>query len=506
MKKLYLCAFVSAFFWQCGQAPLASGGSGGIETTNGMTASVILEDNLTAKVGVRLRPLEYLVGDSLTSWFTIDTVTDTGGVFVLDSIPSGQYLLECLYQDSLGLVRGIVFEDGDSFKDLGTLELEKSVKLDGYIESRRDSSRPMLRVFGLERRIFADEKGSYEMSIPARYRFTLRASDEDTLVDTTLTQEPSPNETRMLNIDLGSYEYDSILVNKFLSSAQVTGFDWQTRAPRTNNRLRTLILDSLGIDSLPASIGGLHFLRTLSLSGNPLKNLPEGLGRLDGLNALIMEDADFGYIPRPILKLNELLFLNMNACSLVAIPDSIGLLKSLKSLWLKGNRIDSLPAALYTLSNLQDLKVSHNAIRSLSPDIDKLQSLTSFTADNNRLSALPDQIATLQNLKAIRAYNNELTAIPDSIGTLPSLHILQISNNQITQLPSSIGRITGLEKLEIANNPLSSLPESVTNLTNLTRLGVYGCRLCTVSPAIDTWLVSYLGENWKTDQRQTGCE
>jgi internalin A len=181
-----------------------------------------------------------------------------------------------------------------------------------------------------------------------------------------------------------------------------------------------LDLSSLGLVTLPESIGQLSQLQTLYAYNNRLTTLPDSIGQLSQLQKLYASHNQ-----------------------LHALPDSIGQLSQLQTLYAYNNRLATLPDSIGQLSQLQELDVSHNQLR-----------------------VLPDSIGQLSQLQKLGVADIQLRALPDSIGQLSQLQKLDVSHNQLRALPASIGQLSQqLQGLFLHSNEALHIPSVVLGPT-----------------------------------------
>jgi len=269
---------------------------------------------------------------------------------------------------------------------------------------------------------------------------------------------------------------------------------WQNARERIQEGLRggstRLDLRTLGLTSLPESIGQLAYLQSLDLTVNELTSLPESIGHLAHLESLDLSFNRLTWLPKSIGQLACLRMLLLRKNQLTLLPESIGQLARLQSLGLSSNNLTLLPESIGQLRNLQTLRVSENQLRSLPESIGHLANLQSLDLKLNRLTSLPQSIGQLRNLESLDLLSNRLTSLPESIGQLRNLESLDLRSNQLTSLPESIGQLANLRSLDLSSNNLTSLPESIRRLTGLRSLFLHGNEALGLAPEVlgPAWL------------------
>jgi internalin A len=104
-----------------------------------------------------------------------------------------------------------------------------------------------------------------------------------------------------------------------------------------------LLLNHLGLTTLPESISQLSQLRDLYLSHNQLTTLPESISQLSQLRDLYLSDNKLTTLPESISQLSQLRLLYLDGNGLTTLPESLKNLKQLEKLYLHGNEALGLP-------------------------------------------------------------------------------------------------------------------------------------------------------------------
>lgn len=176
----------------------------------------------------------------------------------------------------------------------------------------------------------------------------------------------------------------------------------------------SLDLSSLGLWTLPQSIGQLKTLRTLQLQHNNLRALPSIIGQLVSLE-----------------------YLDVSTNQLNLLPPEVGQLTMLRILNLFNNQLRTLPPEIGQLTALTELILSNNQINSLSPEIRKLTALTTLSLYENRLSTLPPELGQLTRLEQLILSGNCLSDLPKTLAKLDALKELTLHDNSLG-IPSEL--------------------------------------------------------------------
>jgi|GEM_PF-1100019 len=302
-----------------------------------------------------------------------------------------------------------------------------------------------------------------------------------------------------------------------------------------SSRSTSLLLNGLGLSSLPGQIGDLTELTSLNLSSNQLDTLPPEIWKLYALTNLDLSRNNQLNISPPLLdKLSQLEArgcsvelpdhflehrafltglrswaedtaaseeerrarvvameriieakssrsnsLSLDGLELSSLPVQIGDLTELTSLNLSRNRINILPAEIRRLTALENLDLSANQLNIIPPEIWDLTTLTRLGLAANQLDRIPAEIAKLNALKSLNLYSNRLTILPAEFVNLTALTELSLGSNQLETFPLEITKLNALESLFLGFNGLSTLPSEFSDLAALTRLDLAGNQLDT---------------------------
>ncbi|KAL4459073.1 hypothetical protein ABPG75_013938 [Micractinium tetrahymenae] len=201
-----------------------------------------------------------------------------------------------------------------------------------------------------------------------------------------------------------------------------------------SEQLEELHLINLGLESLPASIGGLRKLRELCLGRNRLglrpNAIPWEVTQLTSLTRLELQYNGFEAGPPAVVgELPSLVELNIggnlwgSACS--DLPPEYAQLTRLRYLTLTNCELSALPPVVRCLPSLELLKLNINKIQTL-PGGPYLRRLEGLDLSHNRFTAgYPAALAAASRLEIIsfqhdgRHYSDPAVALRDALAPLP---------------------------------------------------------------------------------------
>lgn len=210
-----------------------------------------------------------------------------------------------------------------------------------------------------------------------------------------------------------------------------------------SKRLKFLYLGNVLGESLPKGSENLAELESLNLSNNRLKESLD-LGRLTSLKSLVLQSNQLASLPKSIGKLANLETLDVSSNQLTELPEGIFNSLNIKRIQLNNNQLTSLPSSITKLKNLSELNISSNQLKELPNKLGELASLQIFGFGINDISLLPTSIGQLKRLKILGMGHNPLKNLPETLGDCDSLQNLQINNCLLETLPSSIGKLKQL--------------------------------------------------------------
>jgi len=391
---------------QCTISNVAGTGS---QAGNGIvTATVITPDGQpAANASVFLRPKTFLKDTTAISETRIpDATTAKNGVFAIDSVDPGEYLVEVNDEIQNALLLVCVKDSGKT-ANLGTLMLKPQAGFYGLVvrENIPATTRVFVQAYGFDHIREVNVYGEFSFfKIPAG-NYDLRIFSSDTslgVVDSEIITV-NPAEELDAGLFLLPFEYwrDTLVVRELLDSnglidtpvtsvtvvknGRVGELDLTHRAisviPKSigNLRLTHLIVNENFISSLPVEIGKIASLEYLSATMNRLFELPHEIGNCKRLKHLeVSNNRYFNRIPFEIGELTSLTYLGFQRNDITILPGSIGNLTALKTLDLGYNRIERLPFEIITLHELDFLSINYNRLRHNPPEIEQWIDAYSF--------------------------------------------------------------------------------------------------------------------------------
>ncbi len=236
---------------------------------------------------------------------------------------------------------------------------------------------------------------------------------------------------------------------------------------KKKNRVVSLNLAGLGLDSIPTSIGNLTKLKYLNLWNNRLEILPWTMEYLKELDSLYLNYNNFKKLPDFLDKLTSLKKLSLsNNFSLNSIPQSlISLVKSNFSQKYQDEGVISDEAPVLGLLEV----LTGQKLKKLEKD----ESVSKTCAINYKLNSdgnvigiyiygyygfqinfIPQQLQWLNELEEIVIRDQNIKAIPTSLVKLKFLKLLDLMGNSIKAVPNWLLTHPSLEKLDLSENQL----------------------------------------------------
>ncbi len=421
---------------------------------------------------IRVRSSHYLADTSGISNSGIDSqhdgATDRNGKFEIQRLDPGTYVVEALSSDSTAAILSFRFAQNVRQLQLDPDTLRPPSTVTGTVEIPDSLRKRSAYAFveGLERVSRVDSTGRFSISgVPrgdtvtvqvALYRTSnvvTRRAPLPIVQDTARVIEPVS-----LPIDLSD---DTLAVRRQLNAAghTTTSVLSVVTIDSAAQRVSSLDLAYLGIDSLLPGIARLDSCRSIDLTGNSLRNLPSQLADMPILRELELDSNELGQVPPQLQNLQQLRLISLAANQIDSIPIWLTTLSLIETIQLQSNNIDSVPHAMFDLPRLRTFSVSDNRIRTIPASVGRSRVLQNLSFSANLLTSIPDSLCEVTVLDAIHLSNNQLTAVPECIGSLRSLLTLELQNNDLTTLPSSITHLRVLGHLDVSDNSLCT-PDS----------------------------------------------
>jgi len=344
IKKLLLTIITGAFcvFINCSTTSFdVAGGGSDLEISACVIEGKAVDSlgNVLIGASVRLRPTEYLCRSPLDTCNEkiADAVTNVNGIYRFDSVDIGEYYIETVFQDSLGLLSSVSVVQNETTKHIQDSTLLPLATISGKINiSTETNDSQMVLVFGLERNIVPDSSGYFSLKIPeGKYRLFFSA-DSSELTISVLSGEPKTIDIR-INCDSITIN-DSVTLRTLLDNSGLSGLSFDSVATFEKGNVVYLDLSNRSIKQIDSLILKLCRLKVLNLSNN---NLDDSV--------------------RLIFKLKDLEKLYLNGNKITTIPQGIGDLDNLKVLDVSSNKLTSLSSAL-TKHSLEYFNIANNFI------------------------------------------------------------------------------------------------------------------------------------------------
>lgn len=325
------------------------------ETTNGkLIATVVLEDGTpVAGADVFIRPDTFLRDTLLLDEAPkSDAITDSSGKFRIDSIDSGDYLLEIRAGNKLACLTKCSFNEINGFShDFDQIIMDHASAFYGnvYRVNPINDEQIYIQVYGQERIAAVDSAGSFRFTgiAPGIHKLRVFSSKKASGINSEDTISVGSKEIADIGTLLlpDDYWHDSVIVRTILDINNLSSVNISEVVEYQHGRIKTLDLSNHQLQIIPDEIRQLR-LHTLLLASTGLDSITKEIGRLRRLKVC---DISNNTISR--------------------IPGSFGNLKRLKKLNLSNNKLDNLPPTMVSLTNIEQLTVSGNMLIDIDPDV-----------------------------------------------------------------------------------------------------------------------------------------
>lgn len=342
-------------FLKCGESPV-TGGSSDTEVSAEITG-VARDVNGKSVQGaiVRLRPVDYLSGDTITNKPVTEAIctTDANGKYQIDSIEAGIYKLEVSSGDSFGCIEECVITDQECTLEMklmplgtvaGNVDLRNGMKM-FYKKTR-------IQVYGTAHAATIDSTGFFMLKLPAG-EHKLRISVDESLYDeldiNVTVQASQYKNIGYLTLDYvpmqlcWEYTCDSSIVRAFLDTNGYSDVAVEDVSVKEYNRIRELHLRGFTLTSSMYLLAQLNWLKVLDLGrtgitdschflfsmGNSLEELRLDSNNITGLSMCI----------EGLFQLNEL---DVSSNQLTDLPKHLPVF-NFKYLNISDNYICNLP-------------------------------------------------------------------------------------------------------------------------------------------------------------------
>ena len=232
-------------------------------------------------------------------------------------------------------------------------------------------------------------------------------------------------------------------------------------------RIKKMYFSSMGLDSLPASIGKLDSLTILTLNDNKLKFIPESICSIfENLDSLAVDNNEIctPALPTCIKNTTTIAFYDSQYCEIGYDEEDEDFINQLI---IENWGEDSLSFLFDQFNNLTNWDTFEETIEN---NLILVSRITEIRYDGRDITKIPDEIAELDMLNRLEIQDNQIEIIPDFIGSLLNLTYFTINDNKIGVIPGTIGNLINLEVFKISKNLLNSIPEAIGGLVNLEKL------------------------------------
>ncbi|MBN1576494.1 MAG: hypothetical protein JW913_08080 [Chitinispirillaceae bacterium] len=330
---------------------VVEGGASGTDVGICMVHGEVIDslDRPVAGSTVRLRPFDYVAGRDTGSVIKRDCSSGADGRFVLENVPAGRYVVECIYADSFGEASECVIDSLDTITFLPPAVVRPMALIVGTTmgEQPLGEGDHSIQVIGLERTAPIDSSGNFRLLAPAGWcRLNLHGIDPDRSdIDTVVYLRSGPNEMdrhhEHATPPCDSLACELAVVRELLDSNGLQSVPTESVVTVAENRVVELRLRGLGIRAVPESVCRITRLRVLDIGDNALRELPRGIDRLRRLVELVADSNALREIPASIGMIDSLRTLDLSFNQLLSLPEPITYL-SLDYLDLEGNMLCNL--------------------------------------------------------------------------------------------------------------------------------------------------------------------
>ncbi|KAG5666980.1 hypothetical protein PVAND_014983 [Polypedilum vanderplanki] len=252
----------------------------------------------------------------------------------------------------------------------------------------------------------------------------------------------------------------------------------ETESLKNLQNLMTISITRLkyGFAYFQELLNGLTNLITLELSSNNLTDIKfEFFSQFNKLNRLILNNIGINSLPNDaFVNLNSLTYLSLSDNEFLTLnPESFRGLENLSELWLQNCGMEDLSLLpFHHLTNLTYLYIQENPVNTLPSKLfENNKNLESISCWNCKIETIEKNVFdSLPNLSYIHLYGNNLTSIGEEIFVnLPNLFSINLWDNQVKRLNSnSFGVLENLTEFNVRNNGIDEIdPKLFVKFPNL---------------------------------------
>lgn len=288
------------------------------------------------------------------------------------------------------------------------------------------------------------------------------------------------------DVSLGSLQLDSMeptLEELPLTRLDISRNDISTIAPAQLESLTELVARGTSLTSFEG-LERCRKLRVIDLRGprgaQRTFTFPDWLEWLTELRTLRVQNLAFDEVPATIGKLPRLVELALSSKTLTALPDEIGDLSELRRLVLNDlvsgcEQLAELPSSLGRLAKLELLHVSRGGLKRLPESISDCKALRDVELDDLDLADPMEtmiQLAQLPALSRLSVTNSGLTRLPESLAEHTGLTDVRLVGKfaSYAQAARVICSLPSLERLDLSRFALAGLPKCFSECTSLRAL------------------------------------
>lgn len=351
-----LCAIITGalLLLSCSQNHAGNGSGSGVG--NPMVAGVVIREDRSYAQGatVRIRPRTYLasIDSTAQSGRLLDVNTQSDGSYALSGLLSGEYTLEIVDGDSVGILKQFAILSTDTAINFAVDTLRQLATITGTVLLGALPSQAVdILIEGLDRQMQPGADGRFALKVPeGRHRLVMADNQRDVLIhnDTVTVQRGEQSRAIQAVADSSTIacsdgRCDSLVVRRLLDEAGLSGIAVDSVAQFEEGRIYKVSLDSLNLQSLGTHIGRLQTLKELSATNNTLTSLPQTLCALTRLSEINFSRNSFTQLPAAVLCLTQLEEVSFADNQLAALPTQVQNLTSLTEANFASNRLCSVP-------------------------------------------------------------------------------------------------------------------------------------------------------------------
>ncbi len=238
--------------------------------------------------------------------------------------------------------------------------------------------------------------------------------------------------------------------------------------------MKSLLLGSNQLNSIPSTIYGLSSLTQLNIDGNPISFISSDIANLTMLESLNVGFCNLTDLSNVIGSVPSLRNLYAYANNISSLPD-LSSNRSLRELRLWDNQITNNISDFFVLDSLEVLDVYNNQVSGTLDGISNMNSIREFYVGVNLITGgLPIEISGLTELSDFRIHDNQLSGeLPAELFELPQIANIELQGNGLSGAFPTTSGSNSIYRIDLANNFLSSISPSIGNFPNLQRISFF---------------------------------